>query len=437
MHQLPSRNRLLFRRCSFLTTILFFLFFTNLASFAQEDNDDAETNTQEDFLDRGFPDPRSDTDNAEVALSTPFGQLNWADFKDDISLKEDGSYIEKNGYKIKLTLNPSLQQSLQRELDRQKHISGVVVMMDPKTGALLGMAEKKGEGENPLLKDKALATAARAPAASLIKIVTATAAIEQTDIEPESEIPFFGGCGHLRGKNWLRHPARDKQHLTFAKAFGMSCNTVFARLTIYWTGLHWFRNYADRYFFNKPIPSDLNIETSALLLPETETASALEVGEAGAGFGGSKLSPIHSAMLAAAAGNNGVMMAPYVVEKAWDQTGRLVYNAKPKEVNRVFSEQHVQKIITLMQSTVTNGTSRRYFRRSRLRLETGGKTGTLSDAEDRKTLYTWFNGLAPLGQPDKVAMSVLIASPQNWVVRASQVAQTSLTQYFKIIRDHR
>ena len=94
----------------------------------------------------------------------------------------------------------------------------------------------------------------------------------------------------------------------------------------------------------------------------------------------------------------------------------------------------------LMQETVLSGTSRRYFRRKGTagdRYEIGGKTGTLSDAEERGTLYTWFSGVAPLESPQNVAIGTVVASPKNWVVRASSLAQISLAQYLKIERQDR
>ena len=87
-----------------------------------------------------------------------------------------------------------------------------------------------------------------------------------------------------------------------------------------------------------------------------------------------------------------------------------------------------------MQETILTGTSRKFFRRSgtaRDRFDIGGKTGTLSDAEARGTLYTWFSGLAPLDSPNNVAIGTLVSSPKTWVVRASSLAQLSLAQYLR------
>ncbi|MFZ9520795.1 MAG: penicillin-binding transpeptidase domain-containing protein, partial [Silvanigrellaceae bacterium] len=256
-------------------------------------------------------------------------------------------------------------------------------------------------------------------------------------MEPEQQIPFQGGCGNLRNRNWLRDSQTDRQHMTFSHAFGVSCNTVFARLALYETGLASLRQFAEKYMFNRPIPSDLRIETSAALMPALEMATALEVGEAGAGFGASKISPVHAALLSAAAGNAGVLMAPFLVDSAFDSSGKQIYSATPLEISRIFSKKTADRMQRLMQETILAGTSRKYFRRKGTavdRFEIGGKTGTLSDAEERGTLYTWFSGVAPLESPQNVAIGTVVASPKNWVTRASSLAQISLAQYLKIDR---
>lgn len=390
-----------------------------------------------DFLSQGFRDPRSAPTNEKEAFATPFGQVIWSDIVDKMYVKDKSLWTDFRGYSLKLSLNPELQVALLRELQIQKYITATIVIIEANTGRILAMVERRGEHSAPLLRDKSVLVSARAPAASLMKIIAASAGIEKGGLEPDDEIAFHGGCGKLRNQNFLRQPGRDRQKMTFARAFGVSCNTAFARIALYWTGLASLTNYAEKYYFNKPIPSDLRFETSAVLLPSLEEATALEVGETGAGFVASKLSPIHSAMLSAVTANGGVMMAPSIVDAAFDKTGKLVYSGTPRELSRVLSKQAAEKMLPLMHATIKSGTSRRYFARRgtrKQRFEIGGKTGTLSDAEERGTLYTWFSGLTQLDVPNNVAISTLVASPQNWVVRASSIAQVSIAQYLRLQR---
>jgi penicillin-binding protein A len=338
-----------------------------------------------------------------------------------------------------LTIQPRLQEAVQKILNSQRNIAGAVVLLESSSGRVLAMAEREGVKGNPLnsFNGEPIVTSARAPAASLMKIVTATAAMEKTGMNPDHEISFFGGCGHLRRNNWLRDSRQDRQKLTLARAFGLSCNTVFARLAMYTTGLGTLRKYIENYQFNKPIPSDFRIETSAALLPQAAAATALEVGEAGAGFGSTRLSPIQAAMMASVAGNDGKLMAPFLVDAAFNSQNERVYVGVPLVLAQVASKEVSKKLQILMQDTILTGTSRKYFKRKGTRsdrYEIGGKTGTLSDPENRSTLYTWFAGIAPLEAIDNVSLGVLVASPKTWVVRASEIAQLSFSQYLRLYR---
>jgi cell division protein FtsI/penicillin-binding protein 2 len=380
-------------------------------------------------------DPREEPDNRKVAFTTPFGQISWKDIVGKIRYEEGKAFAEHNGLRLQLSINPELQSVVEKQLAAQRYVSGSIVMIESNTGRVLAMAERRGDVGNPLLTRESISVSARAPAASLMKIVTAAATIEKNDLDPYTEVPFHGGCGNLRGQNWLRDSRTDRQSMTFALAFGKSCNTVFARLAIYEAGLAAFKESADKFHFNKPIPSDFVLETSAAFIPSSELATPYEVGLAGAGFGASSLSPVHAAMLSATVGNSGILMAPYLVDAATNVKGEIAYQGKPHPLGRVFSPETAKKMAVLMQETITAGTSRRYFRRKGTRqdlFEIGGKTGTLSDPEFRQTLYTWFSGIAPLDTNSGVAIGTLVANPQNWVVRATSLAQASLAHYLKM-----
>ena len=236
------------------------------------------------FQNQGYRDPREELTNERHAFKTPFGQVQWKDIEKKITVKDRSTFANYKGYNLKLTIQPEVQAALDKILASQRNIAGAIVILESRTGRILAMSETRADSRSPLVTEESILVTARAPAASLMKIVTATAAIEKNGLDPDQEIPFHGGCGNLRNRNWLRDAQADRQHMSFSHAFGVSCNTVFARLALYETGLATLRQYAEKYMFNRPIPSDLRIETSAALMPALEMATALEVGEAGAGL---------------------------------------------------------------------------------------------------------------------------------------------------------
>ena len=374
-------------------------------------------------------DPRQAVDNSSVALSTPFPQIDWPEIAGKIYRKNDKLYADYKGFTLQLTLDPQLQVAAEKHLDQNRILTGSTVMIEAKTGRILALAE------NETVRNAYLPVTSQAPAASLMKIVTASASIEKENLDPDDIIFFRGGCGYLRNENWMYDPKRDHQRMSFAKAFGSSCNTVFGRLSLYEVGLSSLKVFAEKFMFNKPIPSDIKIQTSMFLLPELATATPQEIAEAGAGFGATKLSPIHAALLSATIGNSGVMMSPFLVEAAFNSEGKEVYRAVPSEVNKVISKKTAYQVEKLMLATISTGTSRRAFHRIGTRAdidEIGGKTGTLLDPENRDVLYTWFSGIAPLNSPNSIAIGTVVASQHNWVVRASSVAQNTLAEYLKI-----
>ncbi|KAB8030814.1 penicillin-binding transpeptidase domain-containing protein [Fluviispira multicolorata] len=377
---------------------------------------------------KSYTDPRESLNNNSTPLNTPFGQVDWPDISSKMFIKNGKIYSYYKSYKLELTIDPQLQDASEKYLSQSRILNGSTAIIDPKTGKILALSQNGGN------RNASVSVSSRAPAASLMKIITASAAIEKRNLNPYDEIAFRGGCGNLRNGNWLADPARDKQRMTFAKAFGSSCNTAFARLALYDVGLASLKLYAEKFMFNKPIPSDLKLQTSMFLLPDPDTATPQEVAEAGAGFGATKLNPVHAALLSATVNNHGIMMAPYLVEAAYNSDGKEVYRAKPMQIGRIISQQTASKIETLMLATISSGTSRRTFHKAGTRAdanEIGGKTGTLLDPENRDVLYTWFSGIAPLNSPNSIAIGTVVASPQNWVVRASSVAQTTLADYLK------
>src|SRR5262245_26454611 len=75
-----------------------------------------------------------------------------------------------------LTLDPHLQRDAERLLDGARPRAGAVLLVDLGTGRLLAWAERRTESSS------AEATAARAPAASVFKLVTTAALFERSSI---------------------------------------------------------------------------------------------------------------------------------------------------------------------------------------------------------------------------------------------------------------
>lgn len=395
------------------SAVLLFVLLGNGAEEGTWSNDGFEVST------------RKDT-NAAAALVTPFGALDASQVFANLEYGEGSVWSSHGSTRLRLTIDPEYQQALEETLGWVHRLStGVAVLLDSSTGRILAMAEKRGAQPMPIQEAPWMATDAVAPAASLFKMVTAAAALETGRIEPSTEVRYHGGCQSLWGRNWLRGSQEDSQSMTLAHAFGTSCNTVFARVAIYHAGLEALRATAERLYFNRPIPSDLEFATSRIFLPDPTETTVQEVGLVGAGFGISRLSPLHAALMSSAMASDGHVRAPYLVAEAYDSSGELIYEGEPRDLGVALSMKTVEKMKALMDDTVEAGTGRRDFSRFEKGypgIDVSGKTGTLLDLEDRQVMYTWFTGNFPLPGGRMASIGVLVGSPQTWIVRASSVA---------------
>lgn len=306
---------------------------------------------------------------------------------------------------------------------------GAFVAMDATTGQILSLVSYS-RNANDLGH---LALKATYPAASIFKIVTAAAAIDRNRMTPETEIAYNGGNHTLYKRNvtgvlenrWTRR-------VTLSEAFAKSINSVFAKVGLYRLQPPDLMEYASRFQFNQPIPSDMPVEKAFFDLPENDEWA---IAEAASGFNRiATLSPLQGALMAAAVANDGVMMSPYLVERMFATEEGLLYNAQPAEVAVAVSPETAKALRTLMHDTVKIGTSRSVFRQLFRKkgyddLDVGGKTGSLAGFSP-KGKYDWFVGYARRGDR-KIAVSALTINEEKWQVKSSYLAKEFIAHYFK------
>ena len=161
--------------------------------------------------------------NRQVISEQIGAQIKVSEFPQQMSLDWQGQSVLTN---IEYTLNPSLQAAADKLLKSYKPDYAAIVAIDPTTGQILTMSSfhRDGHQENLTLRGSF-------PAASIFKVVTATAAIDRYDIKPEHEITFNGGSYTLYKKNVLSDQInRWTRHVTLREAFARSFNTAFGRL---------------------------------------------------------------------------------------------------------------------------------------------------------------------------------------------------------------
>lgn len=334
-------------------------------------------------------------------------------------------------YKFKYTFDNDMQAEAESLLKRYKPDYGAVFMLDAQTGRVLAMASQ--EKANPQADN--LNLKASFPAASVFKVITATAAIDGAGVEPHDKIAYNGANYTLYKKNVLSDKVnRWTRFITLKDAFARSINTAFGRLTIENLKPSVLEEYADRYMFNSDLKTDFLVQQSQAFVPSEK---GFELTKVASGYNRmNTLSPVHGAMIAAAIVNNGQMASPYLVESIKNSDNKTVYTAKTLMNEPVMSKQSAQKLQQLMQQTVVAGTSKTTFKplvknKKFRELEFGGKTGHFSGTNPKGTT-DWFIGYADDGD-QKIAIAAVTVNVKKWTVKSSALAQMMFKKYFKPI----
>ncbi len=323
-----------------------------------------------------------------------------------------------------LTVDPILQEAAETLLRRGEMHSGAIVMTDVASGRVLAWSSVSPGHRRDVVVEST------APSASVFKIVTGAALVEQG--VPLNEKYCYGGGEHsLTLRDLEPSEERDKWCATVGMALGRSINAVFARLALRHLERGKLRAAAVRMGYAQDIPFDVAVAPSTIDVPEDE----LEYARMAAGFWHTTLSPFQAVNLALTIANGGQMIRQRIVERVIDEDNQTIYE-RPKErqvLKRALDERTAWAVARMMEQTVRNGTSFQSFHDRSGRpylpdIRIAGKTGTLTEKKT-DTLYTWWVGFAPARQPE-VAISVLVVNRGAWRVKATNVAADALRVYF-------
>jgi cell division protein FtsI/penicillin-binding protein 2 len=339
---------------------------------------------------------------------------------------ENGKFVTHldGGYTIVWTVDPALQNKIGKYIEDHRVPYGIFVAANPRNGRLLAFW-----GSRFNHYDGSLLLRATYPAASLFKIITATDALSQHKITPDTRIHFHGCLYCIGPAYWQENRRRDRLQLTVAEALGKSVNTVFAKIALKYLTPNDLRQTATRYGFNRPISTDLPIEESHAEIPDELNGFAF----CSAGFGDVAISPIHAAMIASALSNDGVMMKPHLIEQIIGINGKVIYQDSPKYLFSVTTPIIAKTMLNMMHSTVIKGTGKRAFFRWKSypklkHIVIAGKTGTLT-GKDPAGHYVWFIGTAPIENPT-IAVAALTIDRGIWTIKGPDIASKGMYTFF-------
>lgn len=330
--------------------------------------------------------------------------------------------ISSRNQLVLYSVDRNLQDYAEKLVNQVSSPHVAIVAMEPSTGRILAMAQKSSQIKN-------LALHAGFPAASLFKVITATAAMEQSPVVPSSVISFRGGTYTLERWNYKPDYKRDKRSMSVAEALARSCNAVFGRLAFRFLNSNVLQTYAQNFGFNSDLGFDLNLPESQAYIPQDD----YELSRTAAGFGKVYISPVHAAALAAAIANQGMLPKPRLVDSVVGVSGDVLYQSQYKAIKRISTPQTAAKLLQMMELTTTLGTSRKEFMWRNKPLLSGvkvaAKTGTLK-GENPKGLNNWFIAAAPISNP-RIALSVIVVDPNHMSTKASRLGRMLIQKFLK------
>ncbi len=332
---------------------------------------------------------------------------------------------------LEYTIDTALQKEASRLLKSYKPDYGAIFMIDATTGEVLAMSSY--QRDNP---DGAnLNLQATFPAASVFKVVTATAAVDKAGVRPDDKIRYNGGAYTLYKKNVLSEKVnRWTNVITLRDAFARSINTAFGRLSIENLAPEDLNEYANRFMFNQEIPTDFPVEMGVAYVPP---GRGFEMAEVASGFNKTnRMSPVQGAMIAASVVNDGHLVVPYLISKAHTDDGERIYQGSPLANGSIMTKESAAQVRELMEQTVVAGTSRTAFRpivrdRKFREVSMGGKTGHLTGDNPRGRV-DWFVGYAQ-DSDRKIAIAAITVNKKFWTVKSSHLGQSMFRKYFGAI----
>lgn len=314
------------------------------------------------------------------------------------------------GSTIQLTIDSYLQFVAERALAAQvasfHALDGTAIVMDPRTGEVLALANAPTFDPNKFWKyddahrrDRAVMDAYEP--GSTYKLLTAAAALESHKVGLSTRFPAHD---RLEVGGQTIHNAEDGFMAgtggseTLGQIIEFSHNVGAAEVGIS-IGAKTFYAMERRAGFGEPTGIELPGENPGIVPPPREwSASSLATMSFGQGV---SVTPIAMARYYCAIANGGLLMQPHILRAVYDQQGKLVRTVTPHVVRRVFSRRTAEELRGFLRMVVLHGTGDPTAQIPGY--STAGKTGTAQmvvDGEYRSGYYAAsFIGMVPYERP--------------------------------------
>ncbi len=324
-----------------------------------------------------------------------------------------------SGHNIILTIDRAIQyiteSALEETVKEYEARSGIAIVMEPQTGAILAMAHMPFFNPNAytdfnkeLWRNRAI-TDPFEPG-STMKIFSAAAAIESGHIKAH-DIFFCENGAYKIGRNVV-HDIKKHGWLSLQQIIKYSSNIGAVKISekLGRKRLHkMYRNFG----FGAKTGIDSPGETAGSLMPY-KNWTTVDTGAISFGYGVA-VSALQLITAASAIANDGVLMKPYFVQAITDQNSEPLKQFQPQIVRRVVSDRTARTVRAIMKTVTTEGGTG--VNAALDGYTVCGKTGTArkldKDGTYSKSSYiASFIGFTPAEKP-RLAILVIIDEPQG------------------------
>lgn len=318
-----------------------------------------------------------------------------------------------DGQSVVLTIDEAIQHAAETELEKAvnetQSISGMVVVMDPRSGEILAIANRPTFNPNRFASFSSARWRNRAVTdayepGSMFKIFTAAAGLQEKVVSPEEVIDCGGGSIEIAGTRINDHHVFHE--LSFRDVIAHSSDVGVIRVAQR-LGRENFYRYMRDFGFGTQTHVELPGESTGLLRPTNKwSALSLPTLSFGQEIG---VTALQMTTAVAAVANGGYLMRPLIVRQVEDSEGSVLKSSKPEAVRRVLEPETVDTLTDLLRSVVTSGTGKRAAIPG---YAVAGKTGTAQkvDAQGRYSMIDHvasFVGFAPAARPALVVLASL------------------------------
>lgn len=337
-------------------------------------------------------------------------------------------YVEpQDGMNLYLTIDINIQKSIERELDNIVDMfspdMALAVVMNPKTGEILGMGSRPDYNPNTYQKYSQDVLSRNLPVwssyepGSTFKIITMATSVEEKIIDIENDHFYDSGSVNVDGSVLKCWKAGGHGDQTFLQVLQNSCNPGFVKLG-QMLGKERLFSYIKKFGFGEKTGVDLNGEGQGILFP-LEKVGNVELSTTAFGQGVS-VTPIQQVTAVSAVVNGGYLYKPYIVKSiAEKETNSIIQETSKTLVRKVISSETSTIMRHALESVVAKGGGKAaYIEGYRI----GGKTGTAQKVKDGRYMVgnyiMSFMSIVPSNDPEAV-FYLAIDNPKNTALLSS------------------